>query len=234
MAAVSLGLLLVFAFVPAARPALIAEDRLLEHATAVVFLCGFAAGIVRALARRDAPRSDLLVAVVSLLGCLDEAGFGARRFQLSLPRLRGIEIDGVHDLFLVAYDVFETRNPAFLALYAASAAAGAGALLVLLCSARLRPLRSRLAARFARHAALPFVALAALLLLPALVLDLDLVESAGLSFAEELLELNVAIALLFAGLRGSARERSRPGGRPGNGPSLPLVSDGGRSGGKPP
>jgi predicted ATP-grasp superfamily ATP-dependent carboligase len=177
------------------------EDRFLETLTALVFAGGVLVGIAAFVRGRTAPAFYLIVPACSLLGLLDEISFGQRLFGFELPRLRHFEIDGVHDLFLVTYDVFVTDNPFYLACYVLiPLLALAGGSWLVLSKPHWRGRLSRIPATLRRHPPLPYVALAVFLLFVALTIDLDLVETDWLLFIEELLELNVAVALLFGGL----------------------------------
>lgn len=221
----AIGLAAVFLALPALRSQMTEEDRFLEILTALVFAVGFLVGIVAFARRRGAPAFYLIMPACSLLGLLDEVGFGHRLFDFELPRLRHFEIDGVHDLFLVIYDVFVTDNPFYLTCYVViPLLALAGGIWLVRSRPRWRSRLSRIPATLRRHPPLPYFALAVVLLFVALTIDLDLIETEWLLFLEELLELNVAVALLFGGLAIAAGGDERaPRGGDGRSTAVPAV-----------
>jgi len=191
----------IYALIPAARTGLTEEDRFLESLTALVFAAGGLAGFVAFARRRGAAWWTLSIPVVCCMGFLDEVSFGQRLLGFEVPVLRRMPVDGLHDLFTIGYGVFETDNPRYKALYVlvpvVSLIVGIG---LLRSSAGLRAAVGRVRGWLAAQPPYPFIVPALLFLFLALVLDLDLLERAWLVFVEELLELNVAVALLFGGL----------------------------------
>lgn len=191
-----LGFTAAYIAVPAARPHLILEDDFLESLEALTFGAAALVGVVTCV-RRKASRFHLLIPFCALLAMLDELSWGDRWLKYPLPTLRNLPIDGVHDAFLVTYDVFETHKGKVLVAYALAAVLGLAVL-----AWALRPggwLRVKLRALF-QHEPARYFAVAVVLIVISEILDLDLIENDALVFLEELFEFQAALALLFAGL----------------------------------
>jgi hypothetical protein len=209
-AAVAANVLLFSAacvWLPRARPSLTREDHLLENVTAGVYLAGFLVGCVmlglsvrrgRPAAADGAPRrrrwpAMLLGAAVpalALLAFLDEVSFGVYHADVDVPEINDVKIDAAHD----GVDVVFRALSGYVGPRVVTVAAFLVAFLVMAAATRLR----RLTALLARAPWAQFVVAAALLAGTAAVLDLRIPQPQPLAFAEELLEVNAALSLLFA------------------------------------
>lgn len=199
-----LNVLLFAAIYTGSPEILIEEDMLLENLTASTFAMAAVIGLIMAIFHwRGNGRHAWLTLIVPFLAglaALDEISFGKHEYLLTVPFLKvyAFKIDGVHDLFLLAWSILETDKPLYLAAYGiVLLAAGAAAWILwrrfVTGSSKscLRELAPRTWVRF--------LLIAACLVCVALVLDLDLVEVRVLILVEELLEFNAAVALIFAG-----------------------------------
>jgi hypothetical protein len=191
------ALLLLYLALPRWRGALFAEDRLVETATAALFLAAFliAAGALPGRAegryRWALPAAGLL----ALTGFLDEISFGARFTGAPMPALAGGgEFDGAHDLVVLAY---RSLSAGQLALAGAAVVAAALALQGWSVARGHGGLR-RGVRIVAADAAYRRLAAFAALLAAALVIDLDVGWLARLGAVEELCELNASAMLLSA------------------------------------
>lgn len=200
------ALLGLYLALPRWRGALFSEDRLVETATAALFLAAFVAGL-GALPGRDGRRYRRalpVAAVLGLIGFLDEISFGARLTGAQMPPLAGGgELDGVHDLVLVAY---RSMTAAQIGLAGAAFAVGALAVQRWSLASGHGGLRRGLRIVGADPAYRRLAAFAALLAV-ALVIDLDVGWLARLGPLEELCELNASAMLLAAVV---AMGRARP------------------------
>lgn len=190
-------LLLLYLALPRWRGALFSEDRLVETATAALFLAAFVASL-GALPGRNGGRYRWALpaaGALGLTGFLDEISFGARLTGARMPALAGGgEFDGAHDLVLVAYRTLSAEQ---LAVAAAVLVAGALALRRWSVSRGHGGLR-RGARIVSADPAYRRLAAFAVLLAAALVIDLDVGWMARWGPLEELSELNAGAMLLAA------------------------------------
>jgi hypothetical protein len=198
---------------PRLRGPLFGEDRIVETATALLFLAAFIVGLAFLIAHRSRRyRVFLLIASsLGLLAFLDEISFGARLFGWSMPEMAGGgEFDGAHDLVILIYRVGAEADPIVIAAICATLV-----LTTLLCVvhwyARILSLTHRMVTDPACGLLALFVAGVAM----AAVLDLDIGLLRHLGPVEEIVELNAGLALLLAVLwtnrplwRTSARTRT--------------------------
>ena len=202
------GFVFVYFVFPRHQKRFINEDRFLENLTALLFLAAFLLGTVFVAKLRDKRKRQVysVIPIVGLLGLLDELSYGERLLQIKrLPGLRGIKIDGLHDLVYIAFvAIKEDGSPLFFGLLFVLLALGV--FLLLRNRQRVAATTQVLLKRFP---ALHFLPRAALFLLIALAFDLDLLRTRFLSFVEELTEMNVGLSLLFgAGAIGYEQWRS--------------------------
>lgn len=172
---------------------LIEEDALVENLTAVFFLLAFALALFFSLRIRPRRmhRGLATLALVALVGFLDEISFGERLFNLSMPAWGGVQLDAVHDLVELAYK----NIPLPAILITAGVLAPLAAVLVvrrLSKQAKETSLWSALA-----NPSLCFVALFSLFIAAAVLIDLHLFRSRLLFSLEEVFELNAALTLFF-------------------------------------
>jgi hypothetical protein len=191
------GTLLSFhVLAPRLRGPLFGEDRLVETATALLFLAAFIVGLAFLIAHRSRRYRVLLLIASSLglLGFLDEISFGARLFGWSTPEMPGGgEFDGAHDLVILIYRVGAEADPIVIAAICATLV-----LTSLLCIrywyAQVLSLTHRMLTDPAYGLFALFVGGVAM----AAVLDLDIGLLRHLGPVEEIVELNAGLALLLA------------------------------------
>lgn len=177
-----------------------AEDRIVEWATALVFLGAAAAALWGLFAqRRSAPLKRQLalglIGSIGLLGFLDELSFGERLFDLPPFLIAGVKIDGAHDLIdllnTLRRDMLGSMPGAVKAIVGLAAVAAAAAGLCLVHRFRAVLFDAR---------ALPAFYLGMLLvgeLTIATLIDIGTINFRGAHGpVEEVAELNAAIATL--------------------------------------
>jgi hypothetical protein len=209
--AITVALVLAARATPPPDDWLIAEDGVLETASAALFLLAAwlaAAGLARA--PEGAHRALWVVAPLALLGFLDEISFGARLFGWTMPALEGGgEFDGAHDVAIVLHrraSAFFAARPAVAVTVALAAAATA---LAVLWAVR-RPVW-RLADAVAADGVWRRLAIAGAFLAAAVGLDLDLAPVHGARHAEEWSEFATAFWLAAAARAGARRPASVSG-----------------------
>jgi hypothetical protein len=201
---------LLFAAVPAWRRHFVAEDHLVENLSAGLLVAAFLFGLLAALAprsRREMPWSALGIPFLGLLGFLDETSFlgllagadnphssGAAAAESPLVLPGGYVIDGVHDFFTLPFKIWRDAT-GFSGYILGSLLLGGALAALFLGRRRYMPW---IMGWIRRYPAFDFLRFAVVLILAAMVLDL-LAAGAWLSFLEEALELNGALALACAG-----------------------------------
>jgi hypothetical protein len=184
----------LFVFVPLSHNQLIEEDGVLESVTAVLFLSCTAVSAVLLIGRHGIRSWYMTIPVLGAIGFLDELSFGERHLGVSMPQVVGKKLDGVHDLVDLTYEITlrnssETVANIILALAVVS-----------LFGIFLR-YRREIARVSQQNPPLPYLLLCFFLLVPATLLDMHLFGKGPLQdFLEELLELNVALCMLFAAI----------------------------------
>lgn len=181
---------------PRLRGPLFGEDRVVETATALLFLAAFIVGLAFLIAHRSRRYRVLLLIASSLglVGFLDEISFGARLFGWSMPGMAGGgEFDGAHDFVILTYRLGAEAGPIVIAAICAALV-----LTTLLGAqywyAQLRSLTHRVLTDPAYGLFALFVGGVA----AAAVLDLDIGLLGHLGPVEEIVELNAGLALLLA------------------------------------
>jgi hypothetical protein len=181
---------------PRLRGPLFGEDRIVETATALLFLAAFAVGLAFLIAYRSRRYRVLLLIASSLglLGFLDEISFGARLFGWSMPKMAGGgEFDGAHDFVILIYRVGAEADPIVIAAICAT--------LVLTSLLGVRYWHAQILSLTHRMFTDPAYGLFALFVGGvgvAAILDLDIGFLRHLGPVEEIVELNAALALLLS------------------------------------
>lgn len=200
----------VFAFLPEWREGLVMEDRFLESLTAALFVGVFIFGL-KAFAspcqRPHTPHFALVIPLLGLFGFLDETSFCGLLAGGDNPSSSGLAegtespivlpggyiIDGVHDFFTLPFKVW--RDQADFTGYVIGSIF-IGLVIGLMVVKRrsympwiMRQVRSYPPYDYLRHAII--------LIMAAMVLDLDLGGKKWGLLAEELLETVGALALFF-------------------------------------
>ena len=198
-----------FALLPAIRDSLIAEDNLVENVTAAIFLISLFSSLYSFWRTRPQPYSlaFAFVALISLVGFLDEVSFGTRLFPLEIPMILGVRLDGIHDIFLILA-IFLKRNWNLL-VYGLIVVA-----LLLPTIYLLNKYRSKFEATvyfLKSHAPYSYISYFVLFIFFATLLDVfpdipvDILPI--MSLGEEILELVAAISILYASFRPMAISR---------------------------
>ncbi|MDQ4074684.1 MAG: hypothetical protein M3220_00405 [Chloroflexota bacterium] len=199
---------------PSYRYLLITEGHFVENLTAVIFLGSFLSAVFLLFhsKKRAQVAFPLLVALLGLLGFLDELSFGRQYINLPEPSLYGVGIDAVHDLFKVIYLIVVVWGGPGRVLILAAITAGVVLLYWLWNrhqqTTSLSTLETLLQPRYI------FLFLCGLFIFIALVIDLEFNESPSVLLLEELLELNAALALLFCSAALYPKSERRPVPRP--------------------
>ena len=196
MTANAAGLTALWLAAPTLRTRLTAENGEMETAGAALLLGGFFVGIAQA-GRVLVDRKEwyaFSIPLLCLVAFLDEISFGRAYFGGEAWRVMGYECDGVHDLFAITMKLWRDRG-CFLVDAALFGLIGAGVILAYLGRRSYMP---ALLAYIRRHPAFDYVRVAVILFGVSLLLDVDIVVHPFALFLEELLEMNLGVALLFA------------------------------------
>ena len=195
------------------RPVLIQEDRFIEDLTALLFFTAFSIGVfflLRSVFRR-VNKALIVLPCIALFGFLDEVSFGDRLFGLPEYKILGVKIDGIHDLIDVTV-IFLLGLPRLEQIVWVMTISLILARLISLHRKRLKRayqflISGQLNHWFYSHSPLPFVILAIVYFCLASAIDVITApnvapqfQSDFLSLIEEILEMNVALSLLFANL----------------------------------
>lgn len=190
--AVTVAAALAAVLAPGIRSLLLHEDGIVETAT-VVFLAMAVLGAAAATVRHGLRVSVALAGLIGLAELLDETSFGSRLFGFEpLPLYGGGQLDGFHDLLILAYRLLRdvSQGLAWL-LVGLMLALSAG--LVLFALRQIARNMAGATTWLSGHALLflhvGFIGLAQ-------VIDIA-TSSRALSAVEEVLEMNAAILLAF-------------------------------------
>lgn len=188
----SLGFL-AYALFPASRQVLSDEDGIVESLTAALFALAFFVAVARFIAAWPVRIWHAIWPILALLGFFDEMSL-AERLGMKMPKVLGVKIDAVHDFIDVAFEFLRSRFRKELLL--AVAFLLVAALLFLAWRQRVR-----LARVFRSCPPLLYVVIGGLWFVPAVAIDLHLVQNTPFTvLCEELFEMQVAMALVFANL----------------------------------
>lgn len=172
------------------------EDSLIENLTA---LCYFLTAVIALALVRKRPGSVpflLFIALIGLVGALDELSFGERLFHLRMPKIGVWKVDGVHDLFYVAYKSMKNFSRAHgLVFYPVLVVSVVGLVWGAVAN------RQRIAQRIGYYGHREFYHLfyiACGLVLYALLVDIHLFKGEVAFILEEMAELTSAFALSAA------------------------------------
>ncbi len=176
------------------------EGNLVENLSAISFFCVFILSLVLIYRGTSQRVLCLSLALLGLVGYLDEIGFGTRwRGPIELQEVYGIRIDGIHDLFTIAIIWLSADAATYEIL-----ALGLGVVVT-----------GYLAVKWGYHQISKwpyliyskpeywFLFLAIMFVIVAFVLDLGLfdvrpLERHILQILEEMLELHAGLALIFS------------------------------------
>jgi hypothetical protein len=185
----TLAIALIAILAPGARTFLLREDGIVETASVVCLVIALVAALT-GLLTQGLRLPFLLAGLIAFVELLDETSFGARAFGFKPPALYGGgELDGFHDLMILAYRLLRDVSPGLGWIWAGLiflASAGVGLLALRLAVNEIRGEHSRLADH------------AVLFLHVALVGAAQGLDVSGASSAlEEALELSAAVVLVF-------------------------------------
>ena len=167
------------------------EDQLLENLTALFFLAAGIMGIWSMVRRAGHRKLYLAVAVLGVVGFLDEMSFGERHLELDMPQVAGKKVDAIHDLVSVAISV--VRSSPIAAVLTIVLVLVIGALGFRVLSLRLQVLLGLVR----KHPPYAALTVSAGLVFLAVLLDVHLVRFATDRAVEETLEMNAGLILAF-------------------------------------
>ena len=182
------------------RGLFVSEDSLVENLTAGLYFLTILLALVWLNIRsmRNTPNRKVLIllAVLGLVGFLEEVSYGERLFGIDMPVVGGMKVDALHDFLTIGVDLV-------LGL------AGIYQLLILLALLGVIALSLPAIVKYVRehwdadvvHRYYPAYLIASLfivLIFFAFVLDTNRFEFPGFRALEECFELNAALALLTA------------------------------------
>ncbi|HCD36233.1 MAG TPA: hypothetical protein DEQ23_04255 [Chlorobium sp.] len=174
----------------------IEEDGLIENLTALFYMLTAVIAVSLVTRRRGSLPYLMVIAAIGLLGMLDELSFGERFFHLPMPKIGVWKVDGVHDLFYVAYKSMKNFSRAYGYIFYPVLVVAVSALLWLGVQ-----FRSRIATSIGYYGHRDFFHLfyaACGLVLFALLVDIHLFKGEVAFLLEEIVELNSAFALIAA------------------------------------
>lgn len=191
---------LIFFLFPRYRDFLGGEDQLIETLTALLFLAAAIYCFVGFIKNKNAGRrtSWFLFGSLGLIGFLDELSFGERIFNLSMPSVRGVQIDAAHDFFELGFTMYRhglDRYPVLAISLIVGALVVAGLIIYRFRTAIKNFIGTVLTAQSYR-----FLMIGCILVFVALVIDLEMIHNTYLFLLEELFEMNAAFALLLGSI----------------------------------
>ncbi|MEO3433031.1 hypothetical protein [Inquilinus sp. CAU 1745] len=207
------ALIAIVILFPASRTVLSTEDGVVEMAGASFFLTAAIAALYSLIRRGYATNFLLLPIVLGVVGALSEVSFGARHLGTPVPEMYGGgELDGAHDLIVLAARLLETfwMQTPYLTAGAALLAIGILGAIVW----RLRDALERAAGYLWIHHRLLYLFAAVLGL--ALAID-TAIQHPAMRPVEEIMEMAAALVLLFYALALHRKPRTIETG------SLPLL-----------
>src|SRR3990172_6108331 len=105
--------------IPASRPILFPENKIVENLTAILYLAAFATAIFHIKRHKIA----YLVALFGLLGFLEELSYGKFIFGYHFPKYYGLDLPSAHNLIQLPYFAFKDNTaiaPAMLIAFSAA------------------------------------------------------------------------------------------------------------------
>ncbi len=187
---------LVFKQFPNYRNYLLSEDRLVENLSSFFYLISFFLGVTFLSKLKTHKIIFTLISALGLICFLDELSFGERTFGLTMPRIKGVKIDGVHDLFELTFKI--AKNSVFLRSTFTHLSIGIILGIVIASFIYWSKIVNAIG-KISRHPHHVFLLIFAVLVFFALILDLHLIKYKPefMSLLEEVFEMNAAIALCF-------------------------------------
>lgn len=192
-AGIIIALIATVILFPASRTVLSTEDGVVEMAGASFFLTAAIAALY-SLARRGYTTGFLLLPIVlGVVGALSEVSFGARHLGTPVPEMYGGgELDGAHDLIMLAARLLESFRAQAPHMAAGAALLAFGVLAAIIW--RLRDALERGAGYLWVHHRLLYLFGTTLGL--ALAID-TAIQHPAMRPVEEIMEMGAALVLLF-------------------------------------
>ncbi len=186
----------IYLLFPACRKAFVLEDRFMENLTVLWGVIALVVSLFLILKMKSGqPRKlYILIPILSLMDVLDELGFGERFFHLEMPVVLGEKIDAFHDFITLFYHLVKETE----AFWCKSLLLGGFFLVAAVLIYISRKYLRQIPHLFRTDAAYRFVFCSVAFLLLSGFLDFDIIYRQFAVFIEELLEMNAALALLFA------------------------------------
>ncbi|MEN8259432.1 MAG: hypothetical protein ABFS02_02400 [Pseudomonadota bacterium] len=194
---VSLALIVFYFLYPDSRDRILAEDDVLENATAVLY----AAAIIVAFTRLCLARSkkavwvSVLILALGLFGALEEVSWGGRLLGFEPIWILEVKIDTLHDLIFLTAKIFKNLAETYgTGWYLLPVVIGACFCYLIYrfrvpIIATIRPLLL--------EKPFLFIFLALIIGVVSVALDLGIIHADILQCLEEILEFDAALALLF-------------------------------------
>lgn len=172
------------------------EDKLVENLSAIFFLLSFFPGIIYVSRFKEEKNFKVYLALpfIGLIGFLDELGFGDRIFNFDLPIIYGEKFDAVHDIVTISYTLLKIHGSALLFFSLITAFC----IIIFSISFKYRKYFSKIPDVLREYPPFGFFLICAGFLLSAQVFDLHFELYLLDAAAEEVLEMNGALTLLFA------------------------------------
>lgn len=168
-----------------------AEGQLIEVLALVLYIIGFGWGVRSLLRLPKASRWRYLpIPILSFLGFWDELSFTESVLRIPAMEINGVRFDALHDVIEIAYVTGQEHRWIWHSLIG----------LIIGCLVLLG-LKHRQIWRFLiSYPAYRFVAIAALLLIIPMTIDVMFPLNAAVNHFEELLETSAALAFVFAAI----------------------------------
>ncbi len=182
---------IVYIAFPQSRVLYIGEDMLIENTGALFFLTTFLLGLLFLPNQKGEKgfKALIIITLFGLIGFLEEISYGERIFNLNMPHYFGVKFDAIHDLFHVAsmelYELLGNSKIILISIFIT---------VLIVLSLALLKYKNRLL----QHPYFLFLFLSFVLGFVASIIDLVLFDKKWLFLFEELLEMNAALALVFA------------------------------------
>ena len=190
------GFSLVYKQFPNYRNYLFLEDGLVENLTVLFYLVSFFLGVRFLIKLKTYKTIFILIPTLGLICFLDELSFGERIFELAMPYIGGVKIDGVHDFFTLTFEI--AKRFGFLHSTFTHLIVGIVVGIVIVSFIYWSKIVNAMA-RISRQPYYMFLLIFVVLGFLSLLIDLPLInyKPGFMSLLEEVFEMNAAIALCF-------------------------------------
>jgi hypothetical protein len=192
--------LFLYRFFPKVRPYIYCEDYLIEDLSALLFLFAFFIGCYSILVwRKIYNRNSLIVTILAIFGFFDELSFGERLFDIKMPNLYGIKIDGIHDFFELGF-ILADKNILVFAIITLISLLCVFTVIVVIKKRRITP--QKIYFYFKKEPTNGFLFFFGILVFFSLIVDCNIIswQNGYRVVLEEVSEMNAALALVFSNL----------------------------------